>query len=666
MAFKLPSFAQWKQIFNVLTGKEKIAFVVFFFLALGSLVFLVRYVYVANTKVAPALGGNYIEGLVGQPRFINPIYGETNDIDRALIDLTYSGLMSYNNDAKIVKDMASSYTISADGKTYDFQLQSNIFWHDGRPLTADDIIFTVKTIQNSDYKSPLRANWIDVDVEKTSNNSLKFTLKAPYNSFLETCTLKILPKHIWEKVSPENFILSSYNLHPIGSGPYSFVGISQTNTGFIKNIDLQSNRRYYARPAFISTISFHFFEKKEDLQRAASARQINGFTLASLDNNELLAEKQIRQGWAMEEKFSTYSFLLPRYFAVFLNNQKSSIFSDASVRKAFNYAVNKEELLEKINTQTKTQAMAVNSPILPDFFGYQQSATTYGFDISQAKSLLDKAGFKDVGNNQRTRTLNKKPAFQFNGYLKVGSKGTQVTQLQTCLARLDDTFKGMLVPETSGTYSIITEATVTEFQKKYLPSLKPTGETGASTRAKLNELCTPSGQDSELLKFALTTVDQPQLLAVANMLKQYWESLGASVDINALSVTDLKPIIKNRTYDALLYGEALGAEADLYPFWHSSQKLDPGLNLSSYENKTADQLLKDARETLDQDTKQQKYEKLQDIITADAPAIFLYNPNYIYWVSEKVQGIDTVKIIDPAKRFINVTNWYIDTKRVWK
>lgn len=196
--------------------------------------------------------------------------------------------------------------------------------------------------------------------------------------------------------------------------------------------------------------------------------------------------------------------------------------------------------------------------------------------------------------------------------------------------------------------------------------MEPTGEVGKVTRQKLNELCLTPPKNSQLLKFTLTTVNQPQLVETANLLKNYWESVGALVDINAVSITDLKQIIKNRNYDALLYGEALGAEPDLYPFWHSSQKIYPGLNLSSYENKKVDQLLKDIRETLDESVRKQRYDQLQNAIINDAPALFLYNPDYIYWVSQKVQGIDTQKIIEPAKRFSNVTNWYIKIKRVWK
>ena len=150
---------------------------VFVVLAFSSAAYLAIDFYINNTKVAPAYGGTYTEGVVGQPRFINPIYGETNDVDRSLIDLVYSGLMTYDKDGKIVNDLVKSYQVSDDGKTYTFQLKDNLYWQDGVPLTADDVIYTIKTIQNSDYKSPLRANWLNVDAEKISDKSFTFSLR---------------------------------------------------------------------------------------------------------------------------------------------------------------------------------------------------------------------------------------------------------------------------------------------------------------------------------------------------------------------------------------------------------------------------------------------------------------------------------------------------------
>jgi len=653
---KFPSFSQWKQIFKVLKKSEKIALLALAALAVGSLFFLATNFYINNTKIIPAFGGTYTEGVVGQPRFINPIYGETNDVDRTLIDLIYSGLMTYDKDGKIVNDLASSYTISDDGKTYGFQLKDNIFWQDGKPLTADDIIFTIKTIQNSDYKSPLRANWLSVEVEKNSDKSLSFILKTPYNSFLENSTVKIIPKHIWENILAENFALSSYNLQPIGSGPYSFANLEQTDIGFIKIIDLESNHKYYNKLPYISNISFQFFANKNDMIKAANAKTIDGFS----------DEKEIRQGWSTNEKFAVYSMALPRYFAVFFNTNKTKILSDNNIRKALNYSVDKKEIINQISSTTKNKVSLVDSPILPDFYGLETPSSPYVFDTEQAKKLLDKSGYKDTGFGGRAKPNDKKPAFQFKNYLAVGNKSKDVTELQGCLARLNNNFKNLMQNETSGTYGKGTENTVTEFQKKYLPDTTPTGEVGKATRQKLNELCaTP--QDSSLpLKFTLTTINQPQLVQMANVLKDYWQKAGVAVDVKAVEISELKSIIKLRDYDALLYGEVLGSEPDLYPFWHSSQVNDPGLNLSAYQNKDADQLLKEARETLDIAVKQEDYEKLQNIIINDAPALFLYNPDYIYWVSQKINGINTTKIVDPAKRFSNIENWYINTKRAWK
>lgn len=663
---KFPTLSQWKQIFKVLRKGEKITLLVLAFLTFASLFFLAGNFYINNTKVVPASGGTYIEGVVGQPRFINPIYGETNDIDRTLIDLIYSGLMTYDKNGKIVNDMAESVKISEDGKTYSFQLKDNIFWQDGNKLTADDIIFTVKTIQNSDYKSPLRANWLGVEIEKTSDKSLKFILKSPYNSFLENCALKIIPAHIWKNILPENFALSSYNLQPIGSGQYTFSGIQQTDAGFIKSIDLESNHKYYNKIPYISNISFKFFANRNDLVKAANTRTIEGFSLAALDNSQALAEKEIRQGWQENEKFISYSLSLPRYFAVFFNTNKTRVLSDGNIREALNFSADKQSIISQISASTKSKITVVDSPILPDFFGFQTLSNPYAFDIEQAKKLLDASGYKDTGSGQRAKPNNKKPAFQFKNYLALNNKSTDVTELQGCLARLDSNFKNLMQDETIGTYGKGTENAVTEFQKKYLPESAPTGEVGKATRQKLNELCTVPQDNSLLLKFTLTTINQPQLVEIANYLKDYWQKAGVTVSVKAVEISELKSIIKSRDYDALLYGEVLGSEIDLYPFWHSSQTNDPGLNLSAYQNKDVDQLLKEARETLDAAVKQENYEKIQNIINGDAPALFLYNPDYIYWVSKKINGINTAKIADPAKRFSNIAEWFLKTKRVFK
>jgi len=667
---KFPKLSQWKQLFKVLKGPEKIFFLVFSALALISATYLIVDFYINNTKSAPAYGGTYTEGIVGQPRFINPIYGETNDVDRTLIDLIYSSLMTYDKNGKIINDLAESYQISDNGKTYTFQLKDNLYWQDGIPLTADDVIYTIKIIQNSDYKSPLRANWLNVDVKKISDKSFTLSLATPYNSFLENSTIKIIPQHIWENVLSENFALSSYNLQPIGSGLYIVSDLQETSDGFIKSLTLETNHKYYGKLPYISQIVFKFFNNKDNLVNAANQKTINGFSISDINDNEASAEKQIRQGWTTNEKFNVYSFQMPRYFAVFFNTDpkgtSSKVLSDSNIAKALNYSINKQELSQNIQNTFKEKISLVNSPILPDYYGYSSPITAYDYNTDTANKLLDKSGYVSSGNGQRAKANNKTPSFQFKSYLKIGSKGNEVIELQGCLSGLDANFKTLLEGETNGKYGQGTGDAVTAFQKKYLPDTQSTGEVGASTRKQLNTLCFAIQNNSLPLQFTLTTIDQPQLVMAANLLKNYWQKVGVTVQINTVKLSNLKDIIKNRNYDALLYGQALGSMPDLYPFWHSTQINDPGLNLSEYQDKNADQLLKDAREALDEQIKAQKYESLQDVILNDAPAVFLYNPDYLYWVSGKIKGIDTTKIVDPAKRFENIENWYIQTRRVWK
>jgi ABC-type transport system substrate-binding protein len=661
-----PKFSQWKQLFKVLNKTEKKFFIIFFTLLILSVGYFIVNFYLSHTEIIATYGGTYVEGVVGQPRFINPIYGETNDTDRTLIGLIYSGLMTYDKNGKLINDLLKDYQISENGKIYTFTLKENIFWQDGTTLTADDVIYTIQTIQNSDYKSPLRALWLNVGIQKLSDKSFSFTLGSPYNSFLENCTIKIIPQHIWSNISAENFALSHYNLKPIGSGQYLLSNIKENSDGFIESLVLSSNNRYYSKIPYISKITFKYFQTEADLINSANKKTIEGFSVSGLNDSPATLKKQVKQGWTTNEKFQINSFSLPRYFAVFFNTN-NKILSDPKITQALTLSTNKEELRKNISEQFKEKISPVNSPILSEYFGYTQPTITYDFDKSAAEKLIDKTGFKlQEGSTVRSKPNVKKAAFQFKSYLSIGSKGSEVTELQGCLTRLSNEFGDLMKSETIGKFGQGTSDAVTAFQKKYMPSIASTGEVGSGTRTQLNKLCFPQQNNSILLQFNLTTINQPELVATATLLASYWQEIGVQAQIKTVELSELKTIIKNRNYDALLYGQALGSLPDLYPFWHSTQINDPGLNLSSYQNKNVDKYLKDAREALTDEIKTQNYIKLQNAILTDAPALFLYNPDYSYWVSKKIKGIDTVKIIDPSKRFSNITNWYVNTKRIWK
>ena len=151
---------------RLFTRNEKILISLLLIAFLSSSLFLLAYFILKNTIVAPANGGTYHEGLIKQPHLINPLYISSNDTDRDLVNLIFSSLIRYDPQGEIVGDLAEKWGAQENNKVFVFELNQSARWHDGQKVTADDVIFTVETVQNPEYKSPLRPNWQGVDSEK--------------------------------------------------------------------------------------------------------------------------------------------------------------------------------------------------------------------------------------------------------------------------------------------------------------------------------------------------------------------------------------------------------------------------------------------------------------------------------------------------------------------
>ncbi|NDE68084.1 hypothetical protein EB052_00590, partial [bacterium] len=169
------------------------------------------------------------------------------------------------------------------------------------------------------------------------------------------------------------------------------------------------------------------------------------------------------------------------------------------------------------------------------------------------------------------------------------------------------------------------------------------------------------------LQFSIATADAPELKQTAEFVRQEWRSIGVDVTVKVFESGDLtQDIIRQRKYDALLFGEVIGKDLDLYAFWHSSQRIAPGLNLSMYVNAKTDKLLEDARKTSDESIRLSKYAEFESLVKADIPAIFLYSPNFIYIVPERLRGLSLNQVTTAWDRWNDVNEWYITTDSVWK
>lgn len=168
------------------------------------------------------------------------------------------------------------------------------------------------------------------------------------------------------------------------------------------------------------------------------------------------------------------------------------------------------------------------------------------------------------------------------------------------------------------------------------------------------------------LSFTLTTANAPELKAAAEAVAETWRNLGADVKLEFFDQGDLATeIIKPRKYDALLFGEVVGREPDLYAFWHSSQRNDPGLNIALYTNSAVDKLLEAARTEIDPTKRSAKTQEAADVIAKETAAIFLYAPHLVYVTEPDLRGVLLSQVATPSDRLLNASNWFVLTERVW-
>lgn len=367
---------------------------------IGTLSFLAWVVLLHRnfTVVVPEEGGSYTEGMVSAPRYINPILTQTSQADADLVKIVFDGLFARGKDGALENRLAERYEIGDGGKKYTIYLRPDVKWHDGEEFTAEDVVYTIKTLQDPTFKSPLRSMWLGVEVAAKDKLVVEFTLKKEYFGFLENLTVGILPKHIWQSIGSDTFLLSEFNLTPIGTGPYQFVESEKNANGNILSIELEANPDYFLGRPYIDSFSFYFYENQEALLTAYNKKQIDGIYNIRPED---------RQGIAARNGTQVNSLEFPRVFGVFFNITKSVPLADGKVREALNYAVDRESIVKNI---MRGDAQPAYGPLLPFMFGYEKLAEEPRFDLAKANEILDEAQWKKGNDGMRAKD-GKKLAF---------------------------------------------------------------------------------------------------------------------------------------------------------------------------------------------------------------------------------------------------------------
>lgn len=553
-----------KRIFDSFSYNQIFIFTILVIFLLVSAISILGKVNKGLMVEIPDTGGTLTEGIFGSPRFVNPIIA-ASDTDRDVAALVYSGLMRKTPEGEIVPDMAEGFAVSEGGLTYTFKLKAGAMFHDRAPLTADDVIFTIERIKDSEIKSPLEAVWDGVSVSKGDDQqTVIFRLSRGYASFLENTTVGILPKHIWERLSPGEFSFSDQNITAVGSGPYRIADIKERGGGLIEEYRLRAWNNYVGKKPYIKNIDLIFYKNEDELIKAYRKGRIDQVSSISPKAAEGLEK----------EGYIPTTAVLSRVFGLFLNPNQNEMLRNKDVVRAIDLILDKEKIVDEVLHGFGT---VIESPVPITLGGATAAPKDVEGSKAEAAALLDKAGYP----------LN------------------QATGLR----------------EKAG---------------------KP-------------------------LQFSISTADVAELRGASEMIKTDLAAMGITVSIKVFDVGMLNQnVIRPREYEALFFGQVVRNVSDLFAFWHSSQRNDPGLNVSVYTNTRVDKILEDLIAVTDSASIPGKIAEFENEIKNDIPAVLIYSPHFVYMQSGNVQNVGLARITNSSERFLDVSNWYIRTDYVYE
>lgn len=337
--------------------------------------------YTIPTVLVPDRGGVFREGVAGLPQYLHPVWCQNSSgVDSDLCALAHRGLMRLDKQGRVVPDLAQDWSVT-DGRIYRFQLAPNQFWQDGRPITADDVIFSYSVLQDPTLADipGLPSLWRSVTVEKLDDLTVQITLPQPFAPFLDLTTVGLLPAHIYRDVPAKELVTKPLDGDLIGAGPMRVAERSAELTR------LEPSAFSPGAAPYISAMEFHFYPDYASVVAAFDAQEIDG--LSSILPPDIKAA-------AGRDDVQLFSSIESGYENVLLNvnNPNAPFFQDRKLRQGLLYAIDRDAL---IRDGLAGQGVVANSLFSPEHWAYNNEVPVYSYDPLRAGQLFDETGWVD-------------------------------------------------------------------------------------------------------------------------------------------------------------------------------------------------------------------------------------------------------------------------------
>lgn len=355
-------------------------------LALIGLLIVTSAVAVATDRgegsIEPAFGGVYVEGVAGVPQFLNPLLATTN-VDQDVARLAFAGLTRFDRQGRIVPDLALNFHIGTDGKTWTFEIRPDAFWHDGKEVTADDIVYTVGLVQDRAYTGPFAEAFRGVTVERVSDRTVRFVLPEVFGRFAESTTLPILPAHVLGSVKYADLAKQPFNLRPIGSGPFRVTEVDGRQVVLVRHERFHRTQPGRSRP-YLDKIILRSYRDSSEALVALARNEIDGTGgLNSVDAERARTLKNV----------DLFSLPTNDFTAAFMNMRGDKpYFRDRTVRQAVATAIDRGRVLQ---VAADGRGHVADEFVPSTSWAYAREIQRYAYSPAAARTLLDDGGWRD-------------------------------------------------------------------------------------------------------------------------------------------------------------------------------------------------------------------------------------------------------------------------------